>query len=83
MTIISADGFDHVQLELIPIFPNQQYTGKIELSWSLLFWISVEGRIPCSFTTFITTPELSGSFYIRPDNYHTQITECSLYKIYA
>ena len=45
------------------------------LSWDLLAWISVEGRIPCSFTTFITTPELSGPLYISPAIYHTQITE--------
>ena len=46
---------------------------KIELSWHLLSWISVKGRIPCSFTNFITTSELSGPLYISPDIYHTQI----------
>ena len=45
------------------------------LSWDLLAQISVEGRIPCYFTNFITTPELSGSLYISSDIYHTQITE--------
>ena len=48
----------------------------------LLAWIAVEDRIPCTFTNFIATPELSGPFYISPDIYHTQITEYSLEKIY-
>ena len=48
---------------------------KIVLSWELLPLILVEGRIPCSFTNFITTPELSGPLYIRSDIYDTQITE--------
>ena len=55
------------------------------LSWDFLDWISVEGGIPwprCSFANFITTPELSGPFYTSPDNYHTQITEYLLIKIY-
>ena len=73
---------DHDQLKLIPIFSNPQYTGRIALSWNLLNWILVEGRIPCSFTNFITTPKLSGPFYISPDNYHTQITEYLLHKFY-
>ena len=42
----------------------------------------VEGRTPCSFTNFITTPELSGPLYISPDIYHTQITEYLLEKIH-
>ena len=48
---------------------------RIMLSWDLLDWISDEGRIPSSFTDFITTPELSGPLYISADMYHTQITE--------
>ena len=52
------------------------------LSWDLIAWISVKSRIPCSFTNFITTPELSGALYISPDIYHTQITEYLLEKIY-
>ena len=48
---------------------------RIMLSWDLLFWVSEEGRIPSSFTDFITTPELSGPLYISSDIYHTQITE--------
>ena len=47
----------------------------IVLSWDLLVYISAEGKIPCSFTNFITNPELSGPLYISPDIYHTQITE--------
>jgi hypothetical protein len=48
---------------------------RIVLSWSLIAWITVEGKIPCSFTNFITNPELSGPLYISSDIYHTQITE--------
>ena len=80
MMIITIGG--HWQHELILLSPNPQYIGRIVLSWNLLSWISVENRIPCSFTNFITTPELSGPFYISPDNYHTQITQYLLYKIY-
>ena len=83
MTIITIGGLDHVQLELLPISRNPQYTGRIVLSWNLLSWISVEGRIPRSFTNYITTPELSGPYYISPDKYHTQITEYLLYKVYG
>ena len=83
MTIITIDGLglDHFQLGLIPIISNPQYIGRMILSWNLLSWISVEGRIPYFFTNFITTPELSGpfKFYISPDNYHTQITEYLLH----
>ena len=79
---IGGLGLDYDQLELISISPNPQYTGRIVLSWKLLYWIVVENKIPCSFTNFITTPELSGPFYISPDNYHTQITEYLLHKIY-
>jgi hypothetical protein len=56
---------------------------RIILSWDLLFtMISLKDGIPCSFTSFITTPELSGPFHISPDIYHTQITEYSLQTIY-
>ena len=48
---------------------------RILLSWDLLAWILVVDGIPCSFTHFITNPELSGPLYISPDIYHTQITE--------
>jgi hypothetical protein len=59
-----------------------QFSTQIVLSWYLLAWISVEGRIPSSFTDYITTPELSGDLYISPGIYHTQITEYSLETIY-
>ena len=59
-----------------------QFSSQIVLSWYLLAWISAEGRIPSSFTNFITTPELSGLLYISPGIYHTQITEYSLETIY-
>ena len=80
MTIITLSGLRHVQIQHIPFSPNSQY--KILLSWDLLSWIKVEGRIPHSFTNFITTPKLSGPFYISPDIYHTQITEYLLEKFY-
>ena len=51
---------------------------RIVLSCSLLDRMTMDGRIPFSFTNFITTQELSGPFYISPDIYHTQITEHSL-----
>ena len=79
MTDISIDGLDHVQVSSFSWTPER----RILLSWDLLSWISVEGGIPCSFTNFITTPELSGSMYIRPDIYHTQITEYSLKTIFV
>jgi hypothetical protein len=77
------DGLDHVQVQVgaFSWTPGSQY--EIVLSWDLLAnWILVEGRIPCSFTNFITTPELSGPLYISPDIYHSQITEYSLETIY-
>ena len=76
MIIMGASRLDHVQ----NISWTSQYS--IVLSWDLLAWIPVDGRIPCSFTDFITTPELSGLLYISPDIYHTQITEYLLEKIY-
>ena len=82
MTIITiaSDGLDDVPLGLLPFYPNPEYTGRILISSNLLYWLSVEeNRIPCSFTNFITTPELSGPFYISPDNYRTLITEHLLY----
>ena len=69
---------DHDQVLAFSCTP--QYS--IVLSWNLLHWISVDGRIPCSFTNFITTPELSGPLYIIPDIYHTQITEYLLQRTY-
>jgi hypothetical protein len=77
MMIITLSGLCHVQLFFSP---TPQY--RILLSWDLLSWIKVEGRIPRSFTNFITTPELSGPFYISPDIYHTQITEYLMEKFY-
>ena len=55
---------------------------EIVLSRDLLGCITVEGRIPYSFTNFITTPEISGPFHISPDIYDTQITEYFLDQIY-
>jgi hypothetical protein len=74
MSYITIAGLDHIQVSTFSGIP--QY--KIALSWELLAWISGMDRIPCSFTNFITTPELSGRFYISTDIYHTQITEYSL-----
>ena len=73
-------GLDHIQLEDSAFSWTPQY--KVVLFWDLLDWITMEGRIPRSFTNFITTPELSGPLCITPDIYHTQITEYLLQKIY-
>jgi len=78
MTIITIRGLDYVQFKAVSRTPQC----RIVLSWDLLDWILVERRIPCLFTNFITTPELSGTLYISPDIYHTQITEYSLQTIY-
>ena len=67
-------GINHSQVSAFSW--SSQY--RIVLSWELLACVSVEDRILCSFTKFITTPELSGPLYISPDIYHTQITEYSL-----
>jgi len=75
---ITMSGLDRVQFGALSWTP--QY--RIVLSWDLLGWMSVEGRIFSSFTRFITTPELSGLWYISPDIYHTQLTEYLLEKIY-
>ena len=70
-------GLDDVQTSAFTGIPHcPQY--RISLSWDLLDQILVEGRILCSFTNFITTPELSGPLHISPDIYHTQVTEYSL-----
>ena len=55
---------------------------RIVLSRTLLEQMTMDGRIPFSFTNFITTQELSGPLYISPDVYHTQITEYSLLTFY-
>ena len=78
---IGAIGLDRVQVSAFSKFPWTPLY-RIVLSWDLLAWITVEGRIPYSFTNFITTPELSGPLYISPDIYHTQITEYLLEKFY-
>ena len=74
MSYITIAGLDHVQVRTFSCTPQH----KIALSWDLLAWIPGRNRIPCSFTNFITTPDLSGPFYIGTDIYHTQITEYSL-----
>ena len=75
----SRTRVDHFQISTYSESSFPQY--RIVLSWELLRWISVEDKIPCSFTDFITTPELSGPLYISPDIYHTQIMEYSLQTI--
>ena len=71
--IITIGGLDYQKHIPSSSPPTPQY--GIVLSWGLLDWILEEGRIqvPCSFTNFITTPELSGPFCISPDYYHAQI----------
>ena len=77
ISYITIGGLDHVR---VSTSSTSQY--RITLSWDfLLDWISWKYGIFCSFTDFITTPELSGPLYISPDIYHTQITEYSLEKI--
>ena len=80
MSIITMSGLCHVHLELVPFSPTPQY--RMVLSWELLAWITVNGRIPRSFTNFITSPELSGPLFISPDIYFSQITEYLLEKTY-
>ena len=70
---------NYKQLRHISFSPPPHY--KIVLSWDLLDRILDPDEIPRSFTSFITTPELSGPFYISSDNYHAQITEYLLEKI--
>ena len=74
-TTIQVVGLDHVQVSAFSW--NSRY--RLALSWDFLDWM--EG-IPCFFTNFITTPELSGPLYISPDIYHTQITEYLLERIH-
>ena len=66
MTFLTIRG-----LRAFSLTPGPQH----RISWELLPWIMVEGKIHRSFTNFITTPELSGPLYISPDIYHTQVTE--------
>ena len=75
MMYITMGGFDS-DYDQVSAFSTPQY--RSVLSWNLLAWISTKDSIPCSFTNFITTPELSGPLYISLDIYHTQITEYSL-----
>ena len=80
LTYITMGGLDHSQVSAFPWTPH--YAGRIILSWELLGWITMEGRVPCSFTNFITTPDLSGPLHISPGIYHTQITEFLLEKFH-
>ena len=71
MKCITVTGLD---IPCLPIrISSPQHT--LALSWDFLAWIPGEDRILCSLTNFVTTAELSGSLYISPDIYHTQITE--------
>ena len=76
ITMRGLDGLDDDQV-------NGSSQDRTLLSLDLLYWITVEGRIPYFFTNFITTPELSGPLYISPDIYHSQITEYCLDSIYV
>ena len=78
MTYITIGGLSDIQV--ITTSSTPQHT--ITLSWGLLGWLSRENKFPHSFTDFITTPELSGPFYICSNDYHTQITEYSLETIF-
>ena len=76
--IITIHGLDHRDVQVSTFSWTPQY--RIVLSWDLLAWMTVKGRILCSFTNFITTPELSSPLYICPGIYHSQITEYLLQK---
>ena len=78
MTYVTIGGLDNIHVSTFSWTP--QY--RIAVSWNLLAWILTKDGIPCSFTNFITTPELSGPFYISKKDYHTQITEYSLETIF-
>ena len=79
MAYITIGGLDHVQGSAF----SSTLQCRIVHSWELLDWISRTrmDKIPCSFTNFITTPELSGPFHISTDICHTQITE--YYRIFT
>ena len=81
LTNITIGGLDHIQGSAFSLTPAGTPPYSVVLSWDLLAWISVKGRIPF-FTNFTTTPELSGPLYITPDIYHNQITEILLKKIH-
>ena len=79
---ISLRRVDSTIFELAPSLGFRVRSTRLLLSWDLLDWLWGEGtRIPYFFTNFITTPELSGPLYIKPDIYHTQITEYLLESI--
>ena len=77
MAYITIDGLGN-QVSTLSWTP--QY--RIALSWDLLAWLSNSRIDGIPFTDFITTPELSGPFYIKSNIYHTQITEYSLETIF-
>ena len=62
-------GLKRVQVNAFSWTPHH----RIVLSWDLIDCLTMEGRILCSYTNFITTPELSGPLYISPDINHTHI----------
>ena len=78
MMTVALNGPGRFQANTYPRSPQH----RILLSWDLLVWLLVKGRIPSSSTHFITTPELSGSLYISPDVNHALITEYSLEAIF-
>ena len=73
---MTIDGFDDIVFRNFPWAPRC----RIVISRPFLDWMTMEGRIPFSFTNFIRTQDLAtcDPFYISPDIYHTQITEYSL-----
>ena len=81
-TKVTLSGLDHEHVRYSSLsWLASQY--RIVISRDLLAWLlEEEGRIPCSFTNFFTTPEFSGPLYISPDIYHTQITEYFLEEPY-
>jgi len=59
---------DKIYREMLCITRHERMTiitmpYRIVLTWEFLAWITVESRIPWSFTNLIATPELSGPLY--------------------
>ena len=73
---LTIDGFDHFQYH-----PFWTPPYRIVLSCTLLTWMTMDGKIPFSFTDFIITTQelLSDPLYINPDIYHTQTISPDLY----
>ena len=70
--VLSWDSLDWISVGKERVSNTPSIGGRL-CSW---------GRILSSFTNFITSPDLSGPFYISQGIYHAQITEYYLEKCY-